>query len=80
MSHPCMKRKRSNTPPAKVVIFRDEEGTVKFVYIERKGDKKKFAVPFKAGQEDAAVNDAHMVAKQINEGDMSWFEARGWIK
>lgn len=79
MTHPCMKRKR-DTSPARVVVFRNEEGMVTFVYIERRSDKKKFPVPFQPGQEDHAVNDAHVIARQINDGDMGWFEARGWIE
>jgi hypothetical protein len=66
---------------ATVVVTKNEAEEVVKVEVKREKDGKMYDVPFK-GQEQVAhaINDAEMVAKQLNEGDMNWREGASYLR
>jgi hypothetical protein len=66
---------------ATVVITKDENNVVVKVEIRREKDGRMYNVPFKGSEQvQHAINDAEMIAAQLNEGDMNWKEAASWMR
>lgn len=66
---------------AVLVVTKNDDGEVTQVEVRREKDGRLYNVPFR-GQEQVAhaINDAEMIIKQLNEGDMNWKEAAAWLR